>query len=1098
MFRICTGPFHPTLESALAEDLRRLKVGEPLAPLAIIAPSQLLIDRLRRLLALDARLPLLHVHFLTFHQLVLKLTAERAVDDAESEPPTLVDDFCFEQLARHIVLERPLSGMEPLQRLGAAASTWAALWTTLRDMKDGAVDPAGAIQAIREGHFDPEDSPWLEALFTLYAGVQEGSRALGIGSADDLAANVIPWIPHSTFLTNLRQAIYYGFYDLSQVQLSLLNHISNKTEIKVYFPLVHAQEFKFALRFYERRLLPLTASPTLPPVTEYPNVEGAGQDSLKREVRLDVRITHTVGPEEELAAVCRAILMLVETHGCRFDEIGVVARTLEPYAPLLPRLFEQYRIPFTSTAVRLLSAEPVTKTLWQLATLRNSDFYATTLLDLLSSPYYRADATGLTAFEWRPDCWRLAVQELGITKGEQEWRRLATAGRETDDGDWRNSGEENERGEGDQEADEEGRAPVGIDRREYEHLWRLVWRLIEDCRSMPDRGSVAELTDRFLQLVARHCSFPGLTDGAKCSDEQMSKDQGEDSVAAALQEAFDRVRQIDRLGLERTWEEWTGLLRQVFERGVIPIGEANHEGVQVLDAMSARGLPFKALCLIGLNEKVFPRAIREDAFLRDRSRRVLDATLGYKIDEKLAGYDEERLLFALLCQAATSRLLLFYQRADVEGRFLASSTFLEEARRRYGLSPEQDETVPRQLTELVNRQPSVMRLLPIQAVILDRILRQQDPGELLQAMERPVGLFEEGYASLRSLEFNSNQVGDYDGLTGPLEDHWTEVLNAGFSPSVLESYGRCPFQYFGRQVLRLRSVRPDREARPAPRLIGTLCHDALRLCYERLTAAGWPDGLRSSDDLTQIVRTVVHEVFAAHAVRMATGYPLLWDLTRDLVEHLVREAILSDRDNCLRTGYRPVAFELAVEGRLTACETPEMPVVKIRGRLDRVDQRQDSSSLRIVDYKYTQGFNQKNEDRDLVTSALRGARLQPPLYALMAIPDPSHASASDADPLHAELVEFLFLAPRSNPRIDRSAFESSRWTSTAGPILQRTLLTLLRGIREGQFVILPDSYCNHCELASACRLQHGPTWSRAYHSIQGRTMRALRKQKVPE
>jgi ATP-dependent helicase/nuclease subunit B len=151
-----------------------------------------------------------------------------------------------------------------------------------------------------------------------------------------------------------------------------------------------------------------------------------------------------------------------------------------------------------------------------------------------------------------------------------------------------------------------------------------------------------------------------------------------------------------------------------------------------------------------------------------------------------------------------------------------------------------------------------------------------------------------------------------------------------------------------------------------------------------------------------------------------------------------------------------------------------------------------------VDYKYKQGANQPKDDRDLATSALRGFRLQPPLYALMTIPDRSQVSASDAGPSLPDLVEFLFLAPHWTPPIDRSPFDASLWTSAAGSLLQRTMMTLLHGIRDGQFVILPGLYCDHCEFASACRLQHGPTWGRAYHSSQARTMRALRKQKVPE
>ena len=1092
MLRVRTGPFHPALESALVEDVRRLKAGEALAPVAIIVPSQPLLHRLQRLFALDARLPLLNVHFLTFHQLALRLTAERRLDDSLARPVELVDDLCFEQLARHIV-SRPLSGLEPLRQLGAAAGTWAALWATLRDMKDAAVDPALAVQAVREGQFDPEDSPWLEALFTLYAGALEGSRALGIGSPDDMAAGILAWVPHSVFLADLQMVVYYGFYDLSQIQLSLLQSISKVADTTVYFPLVEDQEFKLALKFYEGRLLPLATADSM-------LGKEAPQSMWKRQDDRLVSITSAVGPEEELSAVCREILTLVETHGYRFDEIGVVARTLEPYAPYLQRLFERYRVPFTSTAVRPLFAEPVIKTLWQLASLRNSSFYATPLLDLLSSPYYRTEGTGFTPFEWRPDLWRLAVQELGITKGEEEWRRLVSADPEPGGRDQERPGEDevDEREEVDQEADEEDPATVKVGRREYQRLWQLVSHLIEDCRSLPDRGTVGELTDRFLQVVARHLSIPGLIDDVEQAGEGMPENQAEDSLKAALREALDRLRQIDRLGVERTWEEWTDLLQQVFERGTIPVEDANHEGVWVLDAMSARGLPFKALCLIGLNEKVFPRFIREDAFLRDRTRRVLDATLGYKVDEKLAGYDEERLLFALLCQAATSRLSLFYQRADVEGRFLTSSAFLEQARRRYRLSPLEEEAIPRQLTERVSRRPSMTSLLPLEEVILYRILRQQDPDALLRAMGRAADLFQQGVASLRTLESLSHQAGGYDGMTGPPAEFWRRALEAGFSPSALESYARCPFQYFGRQVLRLRSVRQDREEGPAPMLIGTLCHAALRLCYERLTAAGWPEALGFGDELVPLVRGAVHEVFAAHAATMATGHQLLWDLSRDLVVELVRETILSDREDCLRNSFRPLAFELDVEGRLTACETPDMPLIKIRGRLDRVDGRQGSPGLRIVDYKYKQGANQRKEDRDLATSALRGFRLQPPLYAQMVIPDRSPAGTPDAGPVQPDLVEFRFLAPRWTPRVDRSSFDASLWASAAGPLLQRTMQTLLCGIREGQFVILPGPYCDHCEFSSACRLYHGPTWGRAHRSDQARTMRAMRKQEVPE
>ena len=72
----------------------------------------------------------------------------------------------------------------------------------------------------------------------------------------------------------------------------------------------------------------------------------------------------------------------------------------------------------------------------------------------------------------------------------------------------------------------------------------------------------------------------------------------------------------------------------------------------MLNATAARGQSFRALFILGLNEGVFPRTIREDAFLRDRDRETLERDLGFKVNPKLAGFDEEKLVFTLLVNAA--------------------------------------------------------------------------------------------------------------------------------------------------------------------------------------------------------------------------------------------------------------------------------------------------------------------------------------------------------------------------------------------------------------------------------------------------------------
>ena len=144
----------------------------------------------------------LNIHFLTFHQLALRLRDDLAsVSEAVPEPPLqLVDDFFFEQLVRQVV-RRKLSGLEPLTRLPASPGTWKGLWATVRDLKDAVVAPTTALKALTEGVFEEDDRTWLRSLFTLHAAVMEASRSLGVGSPDDLACltwSGISQAPHSS------------------------------------------------------------------------------------------------------------------------------------------------------------------------------------------------------------------------------------------------------------------------------------------------------------------------------------------------------------------------------------------------------------------------------------------------------------------------------------------------------------------------------------------------------------------------------------------------------------------------------------------------------------------------------------------------------------------------------------------------------------------------------------------------------------------------------------------------------------------------------------------------------------------------------------
>jgi ATP-dependent helicase/nuclease subunit B len=102
MLKVVTGRFHPSLESALVEQIRRLKAADPWARVAVLAPSKPILDRLRRVLAIDHGLSLLNLHLFTFHQFALRLADE--LGSRPGPPPIrVVDELFFEHLVRHLV-----------------------------------------------------------------------------------------------------------------------------------------------------------------------------------------------------------------------------------------------------------------------------------------------------------------------------------------------------------------------------------------------------------------------------------------------------------------------------------------------------------------------------------------------------------------------------------------------------------------------------------------------------------------------------------------------------------------------------------------------------------------------------------------------------------------------------------------------------------------------------------------------------------------------------------------------------------------------------------------------------------------------------------
>src|SRR6185503_19180673 len=244
------GPFHPELENAFVDEILRHKKADLLRPLLVLTPSDLLRRRLKILLSRERRLSLLNVQLLTFYQLSLRLQAE-----SNGAPLELRGELFLEEALRQIIRTRQ-PGAEPFAGIEDRAGGCAALWQTLRDLRDGLVDPAVALEALGEGHFSQRASERTSQLLTLLQTFQRFCRQQKITDQSDLTRTATEQVPSSRFLRQFSRVFYYGFYDLTQIQLDFFLAVARHYPTTLFFPLLTAQPshdaWSFAERFYER------------------------------------------------------------------------------------------------------------------------------------------------------------------------------------------------------------------------------------------------------------------------------------------------------------------------------------------------------------------------------------------------------------------------------------------------------------------------------------------------------------------------------------------------------------------------------------------------------------------------------------------------------------------------------------------------------------------------------------------------------------------------------------------------------------------------------------------------------------------------------
>lgn len=1043
------------LEHELLERVARAQDGNPFAPVLVVVPTTRLAEHVER------RLGQRFGSRVAVHVLHYRALAFRILDSDSARAPRVLT-----RRLRQGVLEQALSDVPPnpwsefVERRPGALS---GLLGALDDLQEAGITAQQAREVLDRGAGERAVARIHAAYVTRLRAVRQAGFVDECGFIESAARKAEAFVNRVDF----RAILHHGAYELIGVHLELLRALERAAPVTFLLPAEPGSPtYAFAERFARRHLLE--------DGDDIERLADRAGGCLAKRLRClydedsrpqspessTVMFRNTQGAVPEISLAVRHALGRIDDD-TPAEEVAVLARSLEPYAVAVESVIGD-RIPVSTSARVPLRRDAAVHDLLVVLRVLDEDFPRGATVEILRSPRIRWDALGAERpFGDRAEAWS---REAKLLRGLEGWTRDLPAW--ASDVWIREDADEDERAR----RLEEGRRRSERSEAMGRALTLLAARL-EPERARP-WAEHAELLEAFVREV-----LPGRGD-----DES-------DPAIRALLEVLEDLADLDDLRGRSTAVPFGEMVRWI-SRAVddtdIPLAESDTRGIRVLDAMQARGLTFRRVFLVGVNERFFPRVPREDAFLEDDARRRLIEHTGRPLPVKSEGDDEEHLLLALVLGAARDGIEVSWQRADDDGKSKTPSLALREIAR-----------VARGTPDLASLLHESQRVPAHPRAWLETLGR--DPGLLSAREERVLLALQSAGPGLASELLASRGEAPVRGLDMlhatesfvPGELHYDARVGAGarlperYSVTAVERLGRCPLQFFFHDVLRVRELEQEAtlfgvEARE----LGVQVHRALEILYSRLRSEGRISGGDAAADRARALELVPEawrEATESLDRRMANQLQFFWRWYGQRWIDALKAFVSDDLYRMSSGGWRIADLEKTEQRTLDFGNGAR---ATFSARFDRV--LAGDAGVVVGDYKSSGKLGERID----ITRMLKGAALQVALYFMLG----GERAA----------VELLGVGPEYDPTTTAESDRRPRFSGFENPAQRdgfvETVRTLLSLAGSGSFPMNSDRHCAWCPYRQGCRHNHAPSLEReklASDSSEYRDSRRKNKSKTP-
>ena len=909
-----------------------------------------------------------------------------------------------------------------------------ALTRLVAELKRARIEPVSFQNAV-QGH-----GRRLEELALLYNEYQDYLIRLEWADVDGLGWLAVRALQgNANVALNWKLLIADGFDVLYPTQLETLELLSERVGETIITLTGDLEMKRSAYRRFERSLKRIQASlapqietldrcPTCAPVLAHleKSLFTSNATRVKPERALTFIEAQTLALEAREAL--RWLKARIRRDSARPHECAIIARDILPYRTFLREAASEFGVPLWFAGGEPLASNPAIAAILNLLELTINGWRRRSLLDALRTPYFDRTRFNLgndDAFRFDQVAhWGQVVE--GLDQWQDSFARLA---------------EQSAPPKLELEDDETpGPPPLpkGEEARKLGESLQLFARYV----APPEHGTLVGFVEWLEDLLS---ADKGL---AVAEQAELQEDTGERdrSALVALKDILRALVLSEKIVGERGdmsfADFYTDLRGEVEAATYIPEDARAHSQSRIYCASlnQARGVPYRAVALLGLSEGLFPAPVDEDPFLPDDDRSKL-AQQGLPIEPRLRS-DQQSLFYEAVTRASEFLLLTRPYLAE-DGETWEPSPYWSAVRTLFDVN--EPPRVRTEGTRALANCASKVELLT--AAVRQRTL----PGtyaDLASDWE-----YLRYAAQILRARSARDYVGPFDGQLTALQPTLAQRFGAQhlWSASAMETYAACGFRFLLDDALELEALETPKAGYDAAQR-GRMLHGILEKVYAR---AGDPTNV---DAVLQVLPQVAQEVFKAAPTQYGFRPLLIWEKQQaELVERLdVSIRNLAEEE----AGFRPAYFEQWFGTPPLKVETSAGTIL-LRGVIDRVDVNAERN-LRVIDYKT--GMS-KLDARSLG----EGLRLQLVLYALGAekalglgrVVDGFYWGILKGEPSSLRLSKFKFTDPEGKEYFGmRDAID----------LAAKHIGADVEGVRAGRFTPIPprDDCPDYCVGRTIC------------------------------